>query len=175
MFNVPNDLLVVKPKAYTPQSVSIGPYHRSTSELYYMECYKVAVARRFQKRINGQKFESVVVKEFKKHECKGKRDTLYLLRLVCQELSPFTFKLPEDSKIHTIERGHILEVLYYAIVTIPNIDGPNIPNEDEKEEVVPGEMSTINRAFRLLWTALTYLNIRPIRFLMQLAQKVLNE
>lgn len=95
-------------------------------------------------------------------EAKVKERLSTLLRFVCQELSPFTFKLPKDSKIHTIEGGHVLEVLYYAIVTVPNIEDPNIPNEEEKEEVVLGEMSTITKAFRLLWIALTSLNIGPI-------------
>ena len=35
-----------------------------------MERYEVEAARRFQKRINEQKFESVVVEEFEKHEQK---------------------------------------------------------------------------------------------------------
>lgn len=60
----------MKPEAYTPQSVSTDPYHRLRFELYDMERYKVVAARRFQKRINGQKFQSVVVEEFEKHECK---------------------------------------------------------------------------------------------------------
>ena len=69
VFNVPKELLAMKPEAYT-QSISIGPYHHWRSELYEMERYKLAAARRFQKRINGRKFESVVVEEFRKHEWK---------------------------------------------------------------------------------------------------------
>ncbi|GLJ35896.1 hypothetical protein SUGI_0720300 [Cryptomeria japonica] len=67
VFNVPKELLAVKPEAYIPQCVSIGPYHQWRSELYEMERYKVAAARRFQQRIDGLKFESVV-EELKKHE-----------------------------------------------------------------------------------------------------------
>ena len=70
MFNVPKELLAMKPEAYTPQLVSINPYHRLRFELYDMERYKVAVAQRFRKRIDGKKFESVVVEEFEKHEWK---------------------------------------------------------------------------------------------------------
>ncbi|GLJ35879.1 hypothetical protein SUGI_0720100 [Cryptomeria japonica] len=68
VFGVPKELLVVKPEAYVPQCVSIGPYHQWRSDLSEMERYKVAAARRFQKRIAGDfRFESVV-SEMKKHE-----------------------------------------------------------------------------------------------------------
>ncbi|GLJ35893.1 hypothetical protein SUGI_0720270 [Cryptomeria japonica] len=67
VFNVPKELLALKPDAYVPQCVSIGPYHQWRSELYEMERYKVAAARRFQQRVQGLKFESVV-EELKKHE-----------------------------------------------------------------------------------------------------------
>lgn len=61
MFSVPRELLVQKPEAFIPQSVSIGPYHHWKSELYDMERYKLTIVRRFQKRINGLgKFEAVV-------------------------------------------------------------------------------------------------------------------
>ena len=50
-----------------------------------------------------------------------------LLRLICQELSPFTFKLPDDSKLHIdIKRGHLLEVLYYSIVPLSNNHNTNV-------------------------------------------------
>lgn len=64
---MPKELLAVKPEAYIPQCVSIGPYHQWRSELYQTERYKVAAARRFQQRIEVLTFESVV-KELKKHE-----------------------------------------------------------------------------------------------------------
>ncbi|GLJ35890.1 hypothetical protein SUGI_0720220 [Cryptomeria japonica] len=67
MFNVPKELLAVKPEAYIPQRISIGPYHQCRSELYEMERYKVAATRRFRQRIEGRNFESVV-EELKKHE-----------------------------------------------------------------------------------------------------------
>ena len=39
-----------------------------SSSLFEMERYKLETARRFQKRINGRKFESVGVEDFKKHD-----------------------------------------------------------------------------------------------------------
>ncbi|GLJ35904.1 hypothetical protein SUGI_0720390 [Cryptomeria japonica] len=67
VFNVPKDLLAAKPEAYTPQCVSIGPYHHWRSELNEMERYKLAAARAFQKRIDGHRFESIV-KEVRNYE-----------------------------------------------------------------------------------------------------------
>ncbi|GLJ35886.1 hypothetical protein SUGI_0720180 [Cryptomeria japonica] len=67
VFSVPKDLLAAKPEAYTPQCVSIGPYHHWRSELNEMERYKLAAARAFQKIIEGHSFESVV-KEVRNYE-----------------------------------------------------------------------------------------------------------
>ncbi|GLJ35876.1 hypothetical protein SUGI_0720040 [Cryptomeria japonica] len=66
VYGVPNELLTVKPEAYIPQCVSIGPYHHRRSQLCEMERYKVAAAQIFQKTITG-KFEDVV-EEVKKYD-----------------------------------------------------------------------------------------------------------
>ncbi|GLJ35826.1 hypothetical protein SUGI_0719310 [Cryptomeria japonica] len=61
VFGVPKEMLTVKPEAYIPQCVSIGPYHHWRSQLLEMERYKIAAARRFQKTLTCDcKFESVV-------------------------------------------------------------------------------------------------------------------
>lgn len=267
IFNVPKELLAQMPEAYTPQSVSIGPYHHWRSELYDMERYKLASARRFQKRINGRKFEPVVVEEFKKYdwqirscyhkfidykeetlawimaldatfllEClqfyvrhadkssdvdvkqlgrvlhptgtgsthnsvfrdlmmlenqlplfllqnllelqlgskaKAEERLSSLLRLVCQELSPFSFKLPENSNLHINERGHVLEVLYYAVVPVSS---SQIPNSTEEGNDAPDteDMSTVTKAFSLLWKTLSSIKVGPFRFLTELPRRVLN-
>jgi len=267
IFNVPKELLAQMPEAYTPQSVSIGPHHHWRSELYDMERYKLASARRFQKRINGRKFEPVVVEEFKKYdwqirscyhkfidykeetlawimaldatfllEClqfyvrhadkssdvdvkqlgrvlhptgtgsthnsifrdlmmlenqlplfllqnllelqlgskaKAEERLSSLLRLVCQELSPFSFKLPENSNLHINERGHVLEVLYYAVVPVSS---SQIPNSTEEGNDAPDteDMSTVTKAFSLLWKTLSSIKVGPFRFLTELPRRVLN-
>jgi len=267
IFNVPKELLAQMPEAYTPQSVSIGPHHHWRSELYDMERYKLASARRFQKRINGRKFEPVVVEEFQKYdwqirscyhkfidykeetlawimaldatfllEClqfyvrhadkssdvdvkqlgrvlhptgtgsthnsvfrdlmmlenqlplfllqnllelqlgskaKAEERLSSLLRLVCQELSPFSFKLPENSNLHINERGHVLEVLYYAVVPISS---SQIPNSTEEGNDAPDteDMSTVTKAFSLLWKTLSSIKVGPFRFLTELPRRVLN-
>ncbi|GLJ35851.1 hypothetical protein SUGI_0719640 [Cryptomeria japonica] len=68
VFGVPKELLTVKPEAYIPQCVSIGPYHHLRPQLFEIERYKVAAARRFEKTLTGYcKFESVV-EELKKYD-----------------------------------------------------------------------------------------------------------
>lgn len=61
VFNVPKQLRVHKPEAYTPQFIALGPYHHWRPELYEMERYKLAAARRAQKRLcAGLKLEGLV-------------------------------------------------------------------------------------------------------------------
>jgi len=62
IFNVPKELLVVKPKAYTPQSISISPYHHWRYELYDMEFYKLQRACRFQKESTGSSLSQLLWK-----------------------------------------------------------------------------------------------------------------
>ncbi|KAF3450929.1 hypothetical protein FNV43_RR07018 [Rhamnella rubrinervis] len=60
IFNVPKSLMASDPDSYTPQEVSIGPYHNWRPELYEMERYKLAAAKRTQKQLRGLKFQDVV-------------------------------------------------------------------------------------------------------------------
>ncbi|TKW19917.1 hypothetical protein SEVIR_4G051100v4 [Setaria viridis] len=69
VFNVPKQLRVHKPEAYTPQFIALGPYHHWRPELYEMERYKLAAARRAQKRLcpAGLKLDGLV-DQFKRLE-----------------------------------------------------------------------------------------------------------
>ncbi|XP_022681635.1 putative UPF0481 protein At3g02645 [Setaria italica] len=69
VFNVPRALQVHKPEAYTPQFIALGPYHHWRPELYEMERYKLAAARRAQKRLcpAGLKLDGLV-DQFKRLE-----------------------------------------------------------------------------------------------------------
>ncbi|KAL3618383.1 hypothetical protein CASFOL_038704 [Castilleja foliolosa] len=60
IFNVPKTLLLGSPESYIPQQIAFGPYHHSRPELYEMERYKLAAAKRFQKHIPGLKFHTIV-------------------------------------------------------------------------------------------------------------------
>ncbi|XP_042507459.1 putative UPF0481 protein At3g02645 [Macadamia integrifolia] len=67
IFNVPKTLVASKPDCYLPQEVAIGPYHYRRPELYEMERYKVAAAKRTQKQLQNLKFENLV-DQLMKHE-----------------------------------------------------------------------------------------------------------
>lgn len=49
IFNVPKLLMASDPDSYIPQQVAIGPYHYWRPELYEMQRYKLAAAKRLQK------------------------------------------------------------------------------------------------------------------------------
>ena len=52
--------MVSDPDSYVTQQVSIGPYHYWRPELYEMERYKLAAAKRFQKQLQSLRLESLV-------------------------------------------------------------------------------------------------------------------
>ncbi|PON51649.1 hypothetical protein PanWU01x14_214710 [Parasponia andersonii] len=68
IFNVPKMLMASNPNSYTPEEVAIGPYHYGRPELYEMERYKVASAKRTQKHLQrGLNFQDLV-HQLTKHE-----------------------------------------------------------------------------------------------------------
>ncbi|XP_035543029.1 putative UPF0481 protein At3g02645 [Juglans regia] len=60
IFSVPKTLMSIKPETYTPQLVSLGPYHHQRLELLEMEHSKLASAMRVQKHIKEVKFRDLV-------------------------------------------------------------------------------------------------------------------
>ncbi|XVF74813.1 hypothetical protein PTKIN_Ptkin13bG0141300 [Pterospermum kingtungense] len=61
IFNVPKSLMSTDPESYIPQLVALGPYHYWRPELYEMERYKLAAAKRTQKQLQQSlKFDTLV-------------------------------------------------------------------------------------------------------------------
>ncbi|XP_059644764.1 putative UPF0481 protein At3g02645 [Cornus florida] len=60
IFNVPKTLMASDPDSYIPQQVALGPYHYWRPELYEMERYKLAAAKRMQKQLQSLKFQHLV-------------------------------------------------------------------------------------------------------------------
>ncbi|CAM8909640.1 unnamed protein product [Rhodiola kirilowii] len=60
IFNVPKALITCDPELYTPQQVSIGPYHYWRQDVYEMERYKIAAAKRAQRHLKNLKFDKLV-------------------------------------------------------------------------------------------------------------------
>ncbi|CAL5444159.1 unnamed protein product [Camellia sinensis] len=60
IFNVPKNLLASDPDSYIPQQIALGPYHYWRPELYEMERYKLAAAKRTQKHLQTIKFQHLV-------------------------------------------------------------------------------------------------------------------
>ncbi|KAJ9559708.1 hypothetical protein OSB04_004868 [Centaurea solstitialis] len=59
IFTVPKTLLDTKPNSYIPEQVALGPFHQSRQQVYDMEKYKLAAARKVQERRNA-KFQHIV-------------------------------------------------------------------------------------------------------------------
>ncbi|XP_047340156.1 putative UPF0481 protein At3g02645 [Impatiens glandulifera] len=69
IFTIPKTLMVSDPDSYIPHQIAIGPYHHSRPELYEMERYKLAAAKRTQKSFQPIKIHHVV-DHFSKFESK---------------------------------------------------------------------------------------------------------
>ncbi|KAG1327813.1 putative UPF0481 protein [Cocos nucifera] len=60
IFDVPKSLLSTNPEAYVPQLFAVGPYHKGRPELYDMERYKIASAKRTENALKDLRFEHIV-------------------------------------------------------------------------------------------------------------------
>ncbi|GMP40901.1 hypothetical protein CsSME_00011183 [Camellia sinensis var. sinensis] len=62
IFRVPATLSAIKPEAYMPQLIGLGPYHHFRSELYEMERCKLVAASQLQKQFQSLEFDQLVDK-----------------------------------------------------------------------------------------------------------------
>ncbi|CAA0816445.1 Putative UPF0481 protein [Striga hermonthica] len=60
IFGVPKAMMMCSPESYIPQEVAIGPYHHFRAEVYDMERYKVAAAKRTQRELQDSKLQDIV-------------------------------------------------------------------------------------------------------------------
>ncbi|KAK3024226.1 hypothetical protein RJ639_044695 [Escallonia herrerae] len=65
VFNVPKSISAIKPEAYIPQVIALGPYHHLRSELYQMERYKVAAVKSFLNKEQVLNFQNLVIDKLK--------------------------------------------------------------------------------------------------------------
>nr|XP_048334796.1 uncharacterized protein LOC125423724 [Ziziphus jujuba var. spinosa] len=70
IYKVPNKLREIHQEAYTPQLVSIGPFHHGKSSLKAMEHYKAKYMNDFLGRFRNHITMKELMDEFKKDECK---------------------------------------------------------------------------------------------------------
>ncbi|KAL7234781.1 hypothetical protein ACSBR1_018270 [Camellia fascicularis] len=62
IFRVPATLSAIKPEAFMPQLIGLGPYHHFRPELYEMERCKLVAASQLQKQFQNLEFDQLVDK-----------------------------------------------------------------------------------------------------------------
>ncbi|KAH8514626.1 hypothetical protein H0E87_007455 [Populus deltoides] len=60
IFTVPKTLMSSDPDSYTPQQLSLGPYHYRRAGLHEMERYKLSAAKKLQNQLHSNRFENLV-------------------------------------------------------------------------------------------------------------------
>jgi hypothetical protein len=60
IFTVPKTLMSSDPHSYTPQQLSLGPYHYRRADLHEMERYKLSAAKKLQNQLQSHRFENLV-------------------------------------------------------------------------------------------------------------------
>ena len=68
IFNVPKGLMACDQDSYIPREVGIGPYHNQRQEVYGMQRYKIAAARRIQHLLPSRHKFDDLVDQLKKQE-----------------------------------------------------------------------------------------------------------
>ncbi|KAJ4951402.1 hypothetical protein NE237_028234 [Protea cynaroides] len=100
IYRVLKPLRQVKPEAYTPRLVSIGPFHRYSIDLWPMEAHKLRLLKRFLGRISQSSLADYV-REMKKLENEA--------RQCYSEVIPF--KTDEFVRMMVVDSCFILELI----------------------------------------------------------------
>ncbi|KAJ9685091.1 hypothetical protein PVL29_017210 [Vitis rotundifolia] len=182
IYNVPKTLMAAKPDCYVPQEVALGPYHHWRPELYEMERYKLAAAKRIQKHLQRVKFESLV-DLLTRHEpriraCYHKflefnGDTLAWMMAI-----DASFML-EFLQVYAIKAGRVLTRVSSRMSHLVDYAGTKSAhnailrdmNEDESKEGKEGSFGDSNyvqQLFQIIWNLLSTWTQGPIRLLKRL-------
>ncbi|CBI29170.3 unnamed protein product, partial [Vitis vinifera] len=158
IYNVPKTLMATKPDCYVPQEVALGPYHHWRPELYEMERYKLAAAKRTQKHLQRVKFESLV-DQLTKHEpriraCYHKflefnGDTLAWMMAIDASF------LLEFLQVYAIKAGRVLTRVSSRMSHLG------------KEESF-GDSNYVQQLFQIIWNLVSTCTQGPIRLLKRL-------
>ncbi|CBI36449.3 unnamed protein product, partial [Vitis vinifera] len=158
IYNVPKTLMAAKPDCYVPQEVALGPYHHWQPELYEMERYKLAAAKRTQKHLQRVKFESLV-DQLNKHEpriraCYHKflqfnGDTLAWMMAIDASF------LLEFLQVYSIKAGWLLTRVSSRMSHLG-------------KEGSFGDSSYVQQLFQIIWNLLSTSNQGPISLLKRL-------
>uniref|UniRef100_F6HIX2 Uncharacterized protein n=1 Tax=Vitis vinifera TaxID=29760 RepID=F6HIX2_VITVI len=182
IYNVPKTLMATKPDCYVPQEVALGPYHHWRPELYEMERYKLAAAKRTQKHLQRVKFESLV-DQLTKHEpriraCYHKflefnGDTLAWMMAIDASF------LLEFLQVYAIKAGRVLTRVSSRMSHLVDYAGTKSAhnailrdmNEDESKEGKEesfGDSNYVQQLFQIIWNLVSTCTQGPIRLLKRL-------
>ncbi|GLJ35871.1 hypothetical protein SUGI_0719960 [Cryptomeria japonica] len=94
-----------------------------------------------------------------------------LVTLACEDWSPFMLKMRDSSRLLIKESGHILEELYYSIVTAA-MDDTNFKKNDDRNVPLP-DSTYLRSALKALWKALSSLRISLVQLVSALSERVI--
>ncbi|CAK7356980.1 unnamed protein product [Dovyalis caffra] len=126
IFTVPKTLMSSHPDSYTPQQLSLGPYHYSRPDLHEMERYKLSAANKLQDQLRSRNFKHLVVElmklEQKIRACYHKyfnfnAETLaWMMALDVSFLLEFLqiYSLDETKMVSTVTTSRMCHLLDYS-------------------------------------------------------------
>ncbi|KAL4655092.1 hypothetical protein ACB092_01G425900 [Castanea dentata] len=117
---VPYHIRSVNPQAYTPNVISIGPFHHFDEKLQTMEKYKVAYLRGFIARvgIDLEKFVSIIKKEMEE-----------MIRCCYAETSSRSMSSDDFVKMISLDAIFILELFHRYSTDSWDINDPLLTNQ----------------------------------------------
>lgn len=139
IFNVPKPLMSSDPDSYIPQQVAIGPYHYWRQELYEMDRYKIASAKRFQTQLQNLKLEHIVDQlirfEHRIRACYHKYLNFNGETLVWMMIIDASFLL-EFLQVYTVQDGTTMPGVSSRMSHLMDYSGRKIPQNAILKDIV---------------------------------------